>query len=115
MRFFTRNILKFCSAIVIVIIALAFVHSELGMFIPEHHTHILSDEYCRILDGATNQIQKTTHLTVEKKIAVAEICFHSVREFSLQLQRTGLQHARADYLSSLSLAEIYLTQRAFLI
>lgn len=104
------------ATIIVAVFAFTFFHSEFGFLSPQHHSHQAhqAHDFCQLVNGTTNQVQKSINAPILKPTVIKEICFHCVEEDFVQYQKTQSQRIENELLR-VSLTDICIENHTFLI
>lgn len=83
MKKINRHIsLENIAGIILAVFVFTFMHSEFGFLTPDNHTHHThqTHDFCQLVNGITNQIQKSVNTTLYKPTVIKDICFHCFDE-----------------------------------
>jgi len=106
--------LKKVAGIILAVFIFTFMHSELGFLTPENHTHKTHD-FCQLVDGTTNQIQKTVNTTLYKPTVIKDICFHCFDEAPTVNEKVLSRTSENDLIKGGYAGDIHIQNCTFLI
>ncbi len=96
------------------ILAVAFLHSEFDFITPQNHSHATHD-YCQLVNAGTNRMVRTPAPAIQKPTVVKHICFHCVNEHSARIQATLFLQIKYPLLNAPPSQDLSLDNCVFLI
>ena len=106
--------IKVITSVIIIVFALLFVHSEFEVPDPDHPTHHQHD-FCKLVDGRTNQIQRHTNVNLYKLLFIKGIDLHPIDNYLLADNTISSKSMEYDLDKIYSSSNIYLEIQVLLI
>lgn len=102
------------AGIILTVFIFTFMHSEFGFLTPENHTHQTHD-FCQLVNGTTNQIQKTVNTILYKPTVIKDICFHCFDETLTVNEKVLSRTFWDDHIKGSHAGDIHIQNCTFLI
>ena len=106
--------LKKIAGIILAVFIFTFIHSELGFLTPDNHSHQTHD-YCQLINGSTNKIQKNVNTTLYKPTVIKDIRSRSLDETPTVNEKVLSRTSENDLIKGGYAGDIHIQSCTFLI